>query len=535
MLIYLLLLMAVVIIACVCLNGLSNRLGIPVLLAFIGLGMLFGSDGLVKIPFENYAFAENICSTALIFIMFYGGFGTKWSEAKPAAAAAVSLSTLGVILTAVFTGGFCWLILGIDRKESLLIGSVISSTDAASVFAILRSKKLNLKNNTASLLEVESGSNDPCSYMLTILMLTVMSGKMTVASTLTMVIAQLVFGIGFGVAIAIAACWIMKKVKVRGDGFDTAFVVAVALLAYALPQLVGGNGYLSVYLAGIIMGNRKIPNKRSLVHFFDGFTGLAQMLIFFLLGLLAFPSRLPGVWLQAIAIAVFLTFAARPLAVLLILGPQKCTRNQRLLVSWSGLRGAASIVFAIMATTSEAVIQDDLFHIVFCIVLFSISLQGTFIPLFARKLDMIDENGNVMRTFNDYSEEKPVSFVRLSIKKDTHPWVDRYVRDIQLPPGTLLVMILRGQEQIIPRGNTLLQKGDIVVLSAASLAEEEEMQLGLNELEIDARHEWKNRRIADVALDSEQLIILIERGERSIIPGGNVVLREGDKVVISSK
>ena len=535
MLVYLLLLMAIVIIACVFLNGLSRRLGIPVLLAFIGLGMIFGSDGLLKIPFENYQFAEQICSTALIFIMFYGGFGTKWSEAKPIARAAVSLSTLGVLLTALFVGLFCWKVLGIDAKESLLIGSVISSTDAASVFSILRSKKLNLKENTASLLEVESGSNDPCSYMLTVLMLTLMSGEMTTASLIKMIFSQVVFGIGCGVLIALAACWLMKKVQIRGDGFDMAFVVAVALFAYVLPQLIGGNGYLSVYLAGIIMGNAKIPNKKSLVYFFDGSTGLMQMMIFFLLGLLAFPSQMPSIILPALAIALFLTFVARPLAVFLILKPQRCSNSQCLLTAWSGLRGAASIVFAIMATISDAYTKNDLFHIVFCIVLFSISLQGTLIPLFARKLDMIDDDSNVMRTFNDYSEEKPVSFVRLPIKKEGHPWIDKYVRDIMLPPGTLLVMILRGREQIIPRGDTLLRKGDVAVLSAASLAEEEEMQLGLTEIDIEKKHPWRDQRLADVALDRDQLVILIERGAKSIIPGGNVVLREGDKVVISSK
>lgn len=535
MLNYLLLLMAIVIVACVFLNGVSNKLGIPVLLAFIGLGMLFGSDGIMKIPFENYQFAEQICSAALIFIMFYGGFGTKWSEARPVARQAISLSTLGVILTAVFVGIFCHVVLRIEWKESFLIGSVISSTDAASVFSILRSKRLNLKDNTASLLEVESGSNDPCSYMLTVLMLTLMSGNMTAGSTVIMIFSQIVFGIGCGILVAKLACYIMKKVRIRGDGFDMAFVVAVALLAYAVPQLVGGNGYLSVYLAGIIMGNSQIPNKKSLVYFFDGFTGLMQMMIFFLLGLLAFPSQIPEILLPALAIALFLTFVARPLAVLLILTPQKCSQRQQLLVSWSGLRGAASIVFAIMAATSEAYTKNDLFHIVFCIVLFSISLQGTLIPFFAKKLDMIDENGNVMRTFNDYSEEKPVSFVRLHIKNDDHPWIDKYVRDITLPPSTLLVMILRGKEQIIPRGNTLLQKGDVVVLSAAALAEEEEVQLGLTEIDIDAKHEWKDKRIADVALDGKQLIILIERGSRSIIPGGNVVFKEGDRVVISSQ
>lgn len=535
MLIYLLLLIAVVIVACVFLNGLSGKLGIPVLLAFIALGMVFGSDGLLKIPFENYQFAETICSVALIFIMFYGGFGTSWSEARPVAGKAVMLSTLGVVFTAGFVGLFCMLVLKINWKESLLIGSVISSTDAASVFSVLRSRRLNLKENTASLLEVESGSNDPCSYMLTVLMLTLMSGSMTAGEVVWMVFAQIVFGVVCGVVIALAACFLMKKAPVWDNGFDMAFVVAVALFSYAVPQLIGGNGYLSVYLAGIIMGNTKIPNKKSLVHFFDGFTGLMQMLIFFLLGLLAFPSQMPDIILPAVAIALFLTFIARPLSVALILTPQKCSVRQQILVSWSGLRGAASIVFAIMATISEAYMKNDLFHIVFCIVLLSISFQGTLIPFFSRKLDMIDDSGNVMRTFNDYSEEKPVQFVKLSIKKEGHPWMNRQVKEVELPPCTLLVMILREKEKIIPKGDTVFQKGDVAVLSAAAFTEEEEVQLSLTEVEIGDKHEWRDKKIAEIALEKDQLMIIVERGDKTIIPGGNVVLQKGDKVVVSSK
>lgn len=533
MLIYLLLLISIVILACVFLNGLSEKLGIPVLLAFILLGMLFGSDGIAKIPFENYQFAETICSVALIFIMFYGGFGTKWSEAKPVAAAAISMSTLGVILTALFVGIFCHLVLHIEWMESLLIGSVISSTDAASVFSVLRSRKLNLKENTASLLEVESGSNDPCSYMLTVLMLSVMSGEATVSSMLLMLFKQVVFGLVCGVAAALAARKIIKRVRMSGEGFDTAFIVAAALLSYALSQLLGGNGYLSVYLTGIILGNSRIPNKRTLVHFFDAFTSLMQMMIFFLLGLLAFPSQIPNELLPALAIALFLTFAARPLAVFLILTPQKCSMPQQRVVSWSGLRGAASIVFAIMATTSSAYTKSDLFHMVFCIVLFSILVQGSLIPYLSKKWNMIDDTGNVMKTFNDYSEEKPVQYVKISVRGEEHPWKDRMVQDIEFAPGTLLVMILRGKEQVIPRGNTILKEGDVAVLSAPAFVDE--TQISLTEFEIDKNHSWKDRRIADVPLAQEQLVILVERGTKYIIPGGDVILRVGDKVVISSK
>ena len=274
------------------LNKLSSKAGMPMLLAFIVLGMIFGSDGLLKIKFDDYKSAESICSIALIFIIFYGGFGTKWNVAKPVATKAILLSTLGVVLTAVFTGLFCHFVLRFSLLESFLVGAVTSSTDAASVFAILRSKKLNLKYNTASLLEVESGSNDPLSYMLTIIVLSFMQGNASTGKMIYMLFAQIVYGFAFGVAIAYGALYILRKFNFSYAGFDFLFVLAVASLSYAIPTLIGGNGYLSAYVAGLFLGNKTFPQKKNLVHFFDGITGLMQMLIFFLLGLLSLPSKM---------------------------------------------------------------------------------------------------------------------------------------------------------------------------------------------------------------------------------------------------
>lgn len=314
-----LLLCAVVIVICIVASRLSQRLGVPALLLFLALGMLFGSDGLFRIPFDNFEAAERICSVALIFIMFYGGFGTRWEAARPAAARAVVLSTLGVAVTALLTALFCHFALGFSVLESFLTGAVISSTDAASVFSILRSKKLGLRNHTASLLEVESGSNDPASYMLTVIALSLM-GVGGGGAIPWMIFAQVVFGLGLGAAVAGLSILVLRRLTLS-DGLDTIFVVAAALLSFALPAVVGGNGYLGAYLAGILIGNAKIPHKAALVHFFDGLTGLAQILIFFLLGLLSFPRQLPAVFLPALAIMVFLTFVARPAAVFLLLAP----------------------------------------------------------------------------------------------------------------------------------------------------------------------------------------------------------------------
>lgn len=524
------LLVAAVILLCLSLNKMSNKLGIPMLLAYILLGMMFGTDGILKIPFDNFTIAEQICTVSLIFIMFYGGFGTNWKQAKPVAGKAVLLSTVGVILTAVTTGAFCHFILRMDFWESMLIGSVISSTDAASVFSILRSKRLNLKNNTASMLEVESGSNDPCSYMLTVIILTIMSGELSGSSLVVMIFSQIIFGILVGVVVALAAAFILKKVNFATDGFDTIFVFSMALVSYAGASMINGNGYLAAYIAGIILGNTPLHHKKSLVHFFDGITGLMQMLIFFLLGLLAYPSQLPKILPIALAIAVFLTFVARPVSVFAILMPFRCPVKQQFLVSWAGLRGAASIVFAIMATVSPAYTKNDLFHIVIFIVLFSISIQGTLLGLVAKKLDMIDENGNVMKTFSDYSDEMPVEFVKISIKAG-HPWENRKIKDLTSLPDLLLVLILRGEERIIPNGNTVVLAGDKIVLSA--LSPEENLGICLTEIPIEKDSKWIGKPLSRIKLGEEKLVLVLKRNEKVVIPNGNTVIRENDVLVIS--
>ncbi|WMJ82087.1 potassium/proton antiporter [Clostridium sp. MB40-C1] len=526
-----LLITAIIIVICVMFNKISSKLGVPTLLAFIVLGMIFGSDGLFKISFENYQFAEKICSVALIFIMFYGGFGTRWSEARPVAAKSILLSTVGVILTAGLTGMFCYFMLNIELLESLLIGSVISSTDAASVFSILRSKKLNLKDNTASILEVESGSNDPCSYMLTTIMLSIMSGKASAGILAYTVFAQLIYGSVIGIIISFVAVFVLRHFKFATEGFDAAFVLAVAILAYAIPELIRGNGYLSAYIVGIVLGNANIKNKQSLVHFFDGITGLMQMLIFFLLGLLAFPSQFSSILLLSVAIALFLTFVARPVAVFLILAPLKCKARQQILISFAGLRGAASIVFAIMATVSEAYTKNDVFHIVFFIVLLSITFQGTLIPIMANKLKMIDNNANVLKTFNDYTEETDVQFIKLAIT-ECHPWKNKELREIAFPTDTLIVMLIRNKEIIVPSGSTMLLEKDIAVLSAPAF--QDETAIHLVELKITSSSKWREKKISEFSTNPDQIIVMIKRSEEIIIPRGETVIKENDILVMNS-
>lgn len=524
-----LLIAAVIILACVVANKVSSRLGIPMLLAFILLGMFFGSDGPVKIAFDDYAFAEKICSTALIFIMFYGGFGTKWSEARPIAVKATVLSCLGTLLTAALVGLFCMWALKIPTLESFLIGAVISSTDAASVFSILRSRHLGLKYNTASLLEIESGSNDPFSYMFTVVVLALMSGGMSGGQFAYMLFSQLAYGVAGGIAVAVLALIFLKHFKFSSSGFDGIFLVAVALLAYALPAVFGGNGYLAVYITGIILGNRRLSNKKALVNFFDSLTGLMQMLLFFLLGLLSTPSNLPKIALTGLAIALFLTVFARPAAVFAILAPFRSKPNQMALVSWAGMRGAASIVFAIMAVTGSSNIANDIFSIVFFIVLFSILIQGSLLPLFARLVKMSDAEGDVMKTFNDYADEVPVQFIQLVLHAG-HPWENKEIKSLNMPPDTILVLVLRGEKHIVPNGKTVLRADDVLILSGKSTDRLD--GVNLYEKAVVAGDAADGKTLSEI-VTKNKLVIMIRRGERVVIPRGSTQLKPGDLLVIN--
>lgn len=523
-----LLLCCAVILSCIIANRFSNKFGMPALLCFMALGMIFGSDGLFKISFDNYAMTEQLCTIALIFIMFYGGFGTKWQTAKPIAVKATLLSTLGVVITAFLTCLFCHQVLHFSFSESFLIGAVLSSTDAASVFSILRSKNLNLKNSTAPLLEIESGSNDPMAYMLTMIALAMISGD-TNTSVPIMMFTQIVFGVAIGVASACIGILVLQKGNIVSEGMDTIFVIALVLLSYAFPTVIGGNGYLSVYLTGIILGNSKINNKITLVHFFDGITGLAQILIFFLLGLLSFPHLLPGIFLSSLFIAVFLAFVARPVAVFLLMLPFGSSIRQCLLVSWSGLRGAASIVFTIMVIASGTELEHDLFHIVFFISLLSVAIQGSLLPLAARKLNMVDDSSDIRKTFNDYQDDSDLTLMRMFIPHG-HNWENKRIEEVCFPTGSLALMVKRDSETLIPRGNTQIHAGDTLILSVPAYRSENDGKL--KEIQIDLSHEWCGKCIADLHLPENILIALVKRGDENVIPQGSTLIHAGDKVVI---
>ena len=382
-----------ILLICITSSKVLYRFGVPLLLIFIFLGMIFG---VMVIDFSDFQLTGKIASIALVFIMFYGGFGTNWSMARPKAAPSILMSTLGTIITFFITGVFVYLIFKISFLESLLIGAVVSSTDAASVFAILRSQKLNLEGSLASLLEVESGSNDPVACMLTLIILTLMGGG-TVMNLIPLVISQIVIGVMIGTLIAMASIYLIRHANFEIESFYIIFIIAMAIISYSLSEWMGGNGYLSVYISGIIIGNSKIPHKKTLVHFLDGVSWIMQIILFFILGLLANPLELPKVIGKSVVISLGIIFIARPISVFLVLKKFDFNTKEKLFIAWVGLRGAASIVFAIFALNYGISINNDIYHIIFFIALISVGVQGTLIPIIAKRLELLDNNRPVLR------------------------------------------------------------------------------------------------------------------------------------------
>ncbi len=461
---------AIVLFLCVSSSKILYKFGVPTLLIFLGLGMLLGSEGIGNIYFNNPAIARDICTFCLVIIMFFGGFGINLKVAKPVLVPSILLSSLGVLITATLVGIFSYWLLKISFLESLLIGAVISSTDFASVFSILRSKKLNLKGGLASLLEIESGSNDPFSYILTIIVLSIIkaTSHTIVSDTLKLLFFQLFFGILIGLCIGFATTYIVKKIDLEIDGLYPILLISFVLFSYALAEKLGGNGLLSVYITGVFIGNNKLVHKKSLVHFFDGVSWLMQIIIFFTLGLLVFPSQLLNVFSSSLSISIFMLLVARPIAVFSILSWFKIPVKAQLFVSWVGLRGVASIVFATIALADGLPIANQIFNTVFFIAIISVGVQGTFLPQIAKKLDLVEEQGSVFKIFNDYEDEIDKRLVEFKVA-EASILANKKIMEAQIPDDVFIIMIKRKGEIIMPKGLTTILPGDILVLSETAL------------------------------------------------------------------
>lgn len=465
----------------------GSRFGVPALLLFLAVGMLFGSDGL-GINFDNIAAAQIVGTVALSAILFSGGLDTKVGDIRPVLLPGVTLATLGVLVTALVTGIALYLLLdhrlGMGIISCLLLASTMSSTDSASVFSILRGKGLNLKHNLQPTLELESGANDPMAYVLvlTFIGLVQQGGTPVWGEAVMMLIVQLVVGLVAGWLFGKALVWVVNKIDIDNAALYPILVLAGSFFVFAATYYLRGNSYLAVYISGLIVGNSKFVHKRSTRNFFEGITWLAQLSMFLTLGLLVNPSELKTVLLPGLIVSFLMIFVARPLSVFVSLAPfRRFAFKDRLFISWVGLRGAVPIIFAITCRAAGVMHSDLMFNIVFLCTLVSLVVQGTTLPLMARWLGVSEEPETSSRVaasdFDiDFPEEIKSASAEIEITEAMLEQGDRLM-ELRLPDNTLAILVKRGENFFVPTGKTTLHPGDrLMVLSDDEVALDKTIQ-----------------------------------------------------------
>ncbi|HJT75811.1 MAG TPA: potassium/proton antiporter, partial [Gemmataceae bacterium] len=462
---YRLLGLAAILLLSVLASKVSDRFGVPALVLFLALGMLAGSEGPGGVYFDDAGLAQFLGAAALALILFAGGLDTDWRQVRPVLKYGLTLATLGVLFTALAFGLFACLFLGLSPLEGLLLGSIVSSTDAAAVFSVLRSKNASLKGQLKPLLELESGSNDPMAALLTVGLVQVITRPdLSPAGLLLLFGLQLPLGAAAGLVMGKVIVFLVNRLKLGYEGLYPALTLSLVLLTFSLTNMLGGNGFLAVYLAGILVGNHDFLHKRSLLRFHDGMAWLMQIAMFLTLGLLVFPSRLVPILGPGLLAAAWLMFVARPLSVFVCLLPTALRLREKVFIAWVGLRGAVPIMLATYPLLAQAPHADFLFNIVFFVVLASVLVQGTSLPVVARWL-RLDAPAVPPRVFP--LEYSPVSGLKSGLEELSipagSPAVGRSLVDLHLPRDFLVVLIARGNEYLVPGGGTTLAAGDTLL------------------------------------------------------------------------
>jgi cell volume regulation protein A len=430
--------------------------------------MIAGSDGLGGIFFNNPRIAKFIGIISLNFILFSGGLDTDWKQVKPVLKVGLSLSTLGVLLTALSLGTFVWFITDFTIYESLLLGSIVSSTDAAAVFSILRAKNLGLKAKLRPTLELESGSNDPMANVLTIAFLSlVVNQDQGIYSLIPLFFVQMIVGGLLGFGFGWLSKFIINEIKLDFEGLYPVLVISLMLITFSFTEFIGGNGFLAIYICAVFLGNQDLIHKKTILKMFDGMAWLMQIILFLTLGLLVFPSQLFSwpVMRLGLIISLFLILLARPISVFMSLLPFKMRIRKQLYISWVGLRGAVPIVFATYPLLAGIEKANMIFNIVFFISISSILIQGTTLSLVAKWLKLaLSGSAKPLSTYDTLHEEYPKAIMKeFEIKSDC-PAIERKIVDLAFPPNAIIAMIKRDNKYLTPRGSTIIKNKDILVV-----------------------------------------------------------------------
>jgi len=449
-------------------SKLSNTFGVPALFIFLGLGMLAGSDGLLGIQFDNVEIARNVGTVALIFILFGGGLDTTFRAIRPVLKEGILLATIGVVLTALVVAAGIYFLFDFSFLESLLIGAIISSTDAAAVFAILRAKGIHLKKRLAPLLELESGSNDPMAIFLTIaiLQMLILPQLPSVGEWILEFFLQFLIGVVLGYIFGITLPPILNRAHLSFYGLYPVLTIGWVLLLYSSTSMLDGNGFLAVYIAGITANTKEFVHKKNLVGFHDGVSWMMQITVFLVLGLLVFPSDLPNVALSSLAIAFWLMFVARPLGVFLSLHFSPFAFREKLFISWVGLRGSVPIILATYPFIENFEHSNLIFNMVFFIVLASILIQGTSLPFVAKwlKVEVKKDKRNKKLTFSPLLAKTLKQFY---IQKSS-PVINKSIVELDLPLDFLILLINRDGKYFKPTGSTMLKENDMLLIQCST-------------------------------------------------------------------
>ncbi|HEX2956141.1 MAG TPA: potassium/proton antiporter [Chitinispirillaceae bacterium] len=455
---------AIILVTIVLTAKIANKWSLPLILIALASGIFFGSDVVGLVYFDDHKLAKQIADTALIFVLFAGGFGTKRDSLKLVMGPALVLSTLGILVTALISSVAMWTLLGITFPIACLLGAIISSTDAAAVFSILRTRSLPPK--LSSLTEVESATNDPMAVLLTAFIIQIINNEINSPLHIGLsFIWQLSGGAAIGILIGISGIHLFKRVKTIDKGYFYILCIGVILLSFGFADLIKANGMISAFFAGFVMGNKSFPFKRNISAFLDALSIIANVIIFVLLGLLVFPSQLGDVWLQGVTLFLVLTFISRPLTVGLFTMFTRYNLKEKLFLNWSGLRGAVPIVLATYPAAAGIENSNDIFNTIFLAVTLSILVQGTTIGKVADILKL-----------SLAAKPKPDQTMELvTIHESNLDLFELYVDDnlysgkvtisaLTLPPDTTITMINRKENIIAPKGGTTVQPGDILYI-----------------------------------------------------------------------
>ncbi|HKP31372.1 MAG TPA: potassium/proton antiporter [Chitinophagaceae bacterium] len=445
-----------------------KRLGVPTLIFFLVVGILAGSEGIGGIHFDNAAVAQFIGIVALNFILFSGGLDTDFAAIRPVMWRAISLSTIGVLLTALSVAVFMHYAFGFTLAEGMLLGSIISATDAAAVFSILRSKGIGLKGYLRPVLELESGSNDPMAYFLTIsLTAIVASGNANFVELIPSFLKEFIIGGAIGLAMGKASVWLINNIKLETEGLYPVLTLGLAMFTYSFTHALGGNGFLAIYLCAIIMGNSNMVHRRSLIKFYDGQAWLMQIILFLTLGLLVFPSRIIPLIGMGLLISAFLIFVARPIGVFISLIFFKSNIRSKLFLSWVGLRGSVPIVFATYPLLAGIPKAELIFNLVFFISVTSVLLQGTTLSHMARWLHVSVPQKAKRRTGLDFELDENVKSEMEEINLAAgSSAIGKKVVQLGIPATVSIIAIKRKEVFIVPVGSTELMSEDVLYILA---------------------------------------------------------------------